>query len=78
MHVKVHTGHTATKNGKLTGGHVAQAGNLCSSDALNAEVYKRAPYASDTAPIVLAGPPEFGPLLLCQVRFAIYGFRGRA
>lgn len=52
VHVKVHTSGTANKNGKLTGGHVAHTGNLFSTDALNAEVYKRSPYTADTARIV--------------------------
>jgi protocatechuate 3,4-dioxygenase beta subunit len=52
VHVKVHTSGATDNNGKLAGGHVAHTGNLFSTDAVNAEVYKRSPYTADTAQIV--------------------------
>jgi protocatechuate 3,4-dioxygenase beta subunit len=52
VHVKVHTGGAKDTKGKLTGGHVAHTGNLFSNDPVNAQVYKRSPYASDHAQIV--------------------------
>jgi len=51
IHAKVHIGaHDADRT--MTSGHVSHIGQLFSSDAVNGEVYKLAPYNTETAAIV--------------------------
>jgi protocatechuate 3,4-dioxygenase beta subunit len=51
IHVKVHIG-ARDADRTMSGGHVSHIGQLFSSDAVNAEVYKLAPYNTETAAIV--------------------------
>jgi protocatechuate 3,4-dioxygenase beta subunit len=51
IHAKVHIGATDADR-TMTGGHVSHVGQLFPSDAVNAEVYKLAPYETETAAVV--------------------------
>jgi protocatechuate 3,4-dioxygenase beta subunit len=51
IHAKVHIG-ARDADRTMTGGHVSHVGQLFPSDAVNAEVYKLAPYDTETATIV--------------------------
>jgi protocatechuate 3,4-dioxygenase beta subunit len=51
IHAKVHIGARDAER-TMTGGHVSHVGQLFPSDAVNAEVYKLAPYDTETAAIV--------------------------
>jgi protocatechuate 3,4-dioxygenase beta subunit len=51
IHAKVHIGATDADR-TMTGGHVSHVGQLFPSDAVNAEVYKLAPYDTETAAVV--------------------------
>jgi protocatechuate 3,4-dioxygenase beta subunit len=51
IHAKVHIG-ARDADRTMTGGHVSHIGQLFPSDAVNAEVYKLAPYGSETAAVV--------------------------
>ena len=54
IHVKVHIGGKAA-GGAYAGGHVSHTGQLLFQDATTSQVYKLAPYTSDTATRVLNG-----------------------
>ncbi len=51
IHAKVHIG-ARDANATMTGGHVCHVGQLFPSDAVNAEVYKLAPYDTETVAVV--------------------------
>jgi protocatechuate 3,4-dioxygenase beta subunit len=51
IHAKVHIG-ARDADRTMTGGHVSHVGQLFPSDAVNVEVYKLAPYETETAAIV--------------------------
>jgi protocatechuate 3,4-dioxygenase beta subunit len=51
IHAKVHIGSTDADR-TMTGGHVSHVGQLFPSDAVNAEVYKLAPYNTETVAVV--------------------------
>ena len=48
IHVKVHIGGK-TAGGAYSGGHVSHTGQLLFDDAITTQVYKLAPYSSNTA-----------------------------
>ena len=52
IHAKVHIGAQDVNRAKLSGGHVSHVGQLFPSDAVNAEVYKLAPYNTETVAVV--------------------------
>jgi protocatechuate 3,4-dioxygenase beta subunit len=51
IHAKVHIG-SQDADRTMTGGHVSHVGQLFPSDAVNAEVYKLAPYDTETVTVV--------------------------
>jgi protocatechuate 3,4-dioxygenase beta subunit len=51
IHARIHIGSHG-HNGKLTGGHISHTGQMFPSDAVNAEVYRLAPYNSESAAVV--------------------------
>jgi protocatechuate 3,4-dioxygenase beta subunit len=51
IHARIHI-NSRDDSGKLTGGHIAHTGQMFPSDAVNTEVYKLAPYDTETATIV--------------------------
>jgi protocatechuate 3,4-dioxygenase beta subunit len=52
VHIKVHIGGKTT-GATYSGGHVSHTGQLVFDDAISSQVYKLAPYTSDTAARVL-------------------------
>jgi len=52
IHIKVHVGGKVSRTA-YSGGHVSHTGQLLFDDALTTQVYKLAPYTSDTATRVL-------------------------
>jgi protocatechuate 3,4-dioxygenase beta subunit len=51
VHARIHIS-SADSRGKLTGGHIAHTGQMFPPDAVNAEVYKLAPYDTETVALV--------------------------
>lgn len=51
IHARIHIG-SADQSAKLTGGHIAHTGQVFPPDAVNAEVYKLAPYDTETVAVV--------------------------
>ncbi|HWE33230.1 MAG TPA: intradiol ring-cleavage dioxygenase [Solirubrobacteraceae bacterium] len=51
IHARIHIA-SADSKGKLTGGRIAHTGQMFPADAVNAEVYKLAPYNTETVAVV--------------------------
>jgi protocatechuate 3,4-dioxygenase beta subunit len=51
IHARIHIG-SGDDGGKLAGGHIAHTGQLFPADAVNAEVYERSPYDTETVTLV--------------------------
>jgi protocatechuate 3,4-dioxygenase beta subunit len=51
IHARIHIAST-DRAGKLTGGHIAHTGQMFPPDAVNAEVYKLAPYNAEAVAVV--------------------------